>query len=98
MLMKNEKGVELKEEQLIKLAMDDLMSACECLFETNTEEGHAAAFMADNLLKYLTTIYHGKSVLSAATDYNDIEQEIYDDLHKKKKKSSEKSNVKKDKK
>ena len=54
-----------------------MYSVCCLLYETTEETSHAAAFMADNLIKYLQVIRRGHNILSAASDYNAYEEEVY---------------------
>lgn len=75
--MKNENGIEMTEKEIMKESLDLLGNVLFLLFETETEEGKAAAFMADSLVKYLTAIYHQGNVLSAAADYTEFENNLY---------------------
>lgn len=75
--MQDENGKEMTEEQLLDEAAQIMGDVCCFLFETESAEGHAAAFMADCLLKYLQVAKRGDNVLSAAADYTAYEQEVY---------------------
>jgi len=75
--MKDENGNEMTEKDILKDSLELMADVCGLLFETNSEECHAAAFMADSLIKYLQVIYRGDNVLSASADYTSYENEIY---------------------
>jgi len=75
--MIDESGTTMTEKQMIKEAMELTADICSLLYETETGEAHAAAFMADNLLKYLQVIYRDDNVLDAAADYTAYEEERY---------------------
>jgi hypothetical protein len=70
-------GTEMSEEKLLQEAGHLVADACCLLFETQNEKSHAAAYMADSLLKYIYTIYKDENILSAAADYNSIEEKRY---------------------
>jgi len=57
--MQDENGVVLSEEEMLKESCDLLASACELLFEIESPEGIAAAFLADSTLRYTQAILHG---------------------------------------
>ena len=75
--MKDTDGSEMSEDKILEEACDLLSGVCELLYETTEETSHAAAFMADNCLKYLQVIRRGHNVLSAAADYSAYEEEVY---------------------
>ena len=75
--MKDENGEEMPEKQILKECMDLMGNVCCLLFETDCDEAHAAAFMADTLLKYITVIYREDNILLAAADYNGYEEGVY---------------------
>lgn len=75
--MRDVDGSEMSEEKILEEACELLSGACELLYETTEETSHAAAFMADNCLKYLQVIRRGYNVLSAAADYEAFEEEVY---------------------
>lgn len=81
--MMNEDGKEMSEEEILEEACNLVSDACCLLFETKSDEGHASAFMADNLLKYLQVIKRGDDVLSAAADYSAYEQKVYEEFKEK---------------
>lgn len=72
--MQDENGNVMTEKQIISEAMDLMSNVTALLFETKSPEGHAAAFMADNLLKYLQVIYRDDNVLLATCDYTAYEE------------------------
>lgn len=57
--MKNELGIELTEKEILHEAGSRLASACELLFELETDEGKAAAFLADTALRYVSAVRKG---------------------------------------
>jgi hypothetical protein len=81
--MKDENGKELSEKELIKDALGLLSEACVPLFETESIEGQALAFMVDSALKYGQVVYRDKDVLSAAADYNSFEEKLYEETMRK---------------
>jgi hypothetical protein len=82
-------GKEMSEEKIFEEACGLVSDACGLLFETESSEGHAAGFMADNLLKYLQMIKRGDDVLMASADYSAYEQIVYEEFvaHLKEKKN-----------
>lgn len=79
-------GRTLSEKELIKEALDHISEACCFLFETDSPEGHALAFMCDSLLKYGTVIKNGDNPLAAAADYTEYENKKYQEFIAKKEK------------
>lgn len=75
--MRDENGIEMTEDQLLEEALNLMSDVCCLLYETENETSHAAAFMADNLIKYLQVVRRGHNILSAAADYNAYEEEVY---------------------
>lgn len=75
--MKNENGKEMTEKEIIKECLDLVSEVCCLLFETESKESHAAAFMADNLIKYLQVIYRDDRILDATCDYEKYEHRHY---------------------
>ena len=74
--MQDEKGNTLTEKEIIKTALDHLSEACCFLFECESAEAQAAAFMADMALKYTNVIYNGDCPLEAACDFTAYEQSV----------------------
>lgn len=58
-IKKDENGKEMTEEEMLEEACDLLSNACCLLFEIESEEGKAAAFMADSTLRYCSAILKG---------------------------------------
>ncbi len=58
--MSDENNIEWTDEQLLQQSLHYLSEACCFLYEIETAEGRAAAFMADAALRYAQTILHGK--------------------------------------
>lgn len=75
--MKDENGNEMSDKDIIKESLDLMSDVCCLLFETNSDQAIAAAYMADSLIKYLQVIYRGDDVLSAAADYTGYENNVY---------------------
>ncbi len=75
--MKDENGVVMTEDQLLQEASHLMVEVCCLLFETEDEKSHAAAFMADSLLKYIYTIQNDENILSSAADYSAMEEKRY---------------------
>jgi len=73
----DENGKLMSEEDKIREALDMLADVLAMLYETESDQGHAAAFMADGLVKYLTVCLNGDNVLLAAADYQGYEQMVY---------------------
>ena len=76
--MKDEHGIEMDEKKILRESMDLMSDVCCLLFETESDKAHAAAFMADSLIKYLQVIHRDDNVLSASADYTAYEQEYLD--------------------
>lgn len=72
--MKNEHGIEMTEKEIIGESLKLMADVCCLLFETETDEGHAGAYMADSLLKYLQVVHREDDVLMAACDYTAYEE------------------------
>jgi hypothetical protein len=81
--MKNN-GTEMTEKELIKEALNHISDACCFLFETDSSEGHALAFMCDSMLKYGQVIYNDDNPIDATSDFNAYEQRKFDAKHKSK--------------
>ncbi len=75
--MIDENGNEMSEKVIIKESLDLLSEVCCLLFETESPEAIAAAYMADSLIKYLQCIYRDDDVLLASTDYAKYENDVY---------------------
>ncbi len=75
--MKDENGNDVSEKDTIKAALDHLAEACCFAFETETDTGHAFAFMIDSAIKYGQCILRDDDVLSASADYTAYENDIY---------------------
>lgn len=75
--MKDIDGSEMSEAKILEEACNLMADVCCLLYETTEDVSHAAAFMADNLLKYLQVVKRGDNVLSAAADYTTYEEEVY---------------------
>ncbi len=84
--MTDENDKKLEEKELIKETLDNLANALCFVYETESNEGHALAFMVDSALKYGQVILRGHNVLSASADYTTYEQEVFE---AKQKESSE---------
>jgi len=74
--VKNEHGIEMTEKEIIKEAMNLLADVCCLLYETESPEAIAAAWMSDCLIKYLQVIHRGDNLLLASADYNEYEAGI----------------------
>lgn len=57
--MKNENGQTMTDKEILREACDLLASACELLFELDSDEGKASAFITDTALRYCSAIYKG---------------------------------------
>ena len=77
--MNDENGNKVSEKEIIKVSLDMLAEACCLLFETESPEGHALAFMVDSAMKYGQVIYRDDNVLSAAADYTGYESRLYEE-------------------
>lgn len=75
--MKDEHGNKITEKELMQAALDHVAEALCLLYETETDTGHAAAFMCDSLVKYLQVVYRDHNVLSASADYTKYENLCY---------------------
>jgi len=75
--MRDETGNEMTESELLKESITLISNVCCLLWETRNPDSHAAAIMADSLLKYLQVIYREDNVLKAFVDYNTYENEVY---------------------
>lgn len=58
--MKDETGKEMSEKELMTYALNYIAEACGILFEIETPEGMALAFMADSVLRYGDAIKQGR--------------------------------------
>jgi hypothetical protein len=88
--MRHEDGHKMTEKEILKESMY-LMTEVNCLlFETTTDNGIAAAWMADSLIKYLQVIYHGDDVLLAAAEYKEYEEKIYQKFMQEKRRRNKK--------
>ncbi len=74
--MLDETGRELTEKELLKEALELMSDVCCLLFETESTQGHACAFMADSLIKYMQVVYRDDDVLRAACNYEEYENEV----------------------
>jgi hypothetical protein len=77
-----EKGREMTDKEIISVALEHLSEACCFLFETESSEGNALAFMVDSALKYGQVVIRDDDPLSAAADYTAYENKKYNE-HKK---------------
>jgi hypothetical protein len=66
----------MSEKDILKEALELMADVCSLLFETESEVGKGAAFMADALLKYINVIHKDGDVLSAAADYQAYEERL----------------------
>jgi hypothetical protein len=73
--MINEHGKEMTEKEILKEALNLMGEVCCLLFETESDQAKASAFMADSLIKYLQVIVRDDDVLLAAADYSAYEEE-----------------------
>lgn len=94
--MMDENGKEMSEADIFKEALDLMASVCEILFETESDEGHTCAIMADNLIKYMQVVSRGDNILAAFCNYEEYEYEHHE--KQKKKKLNDKKKPLKDKK
>jgi hypothetical protein len=75
--MKDENGKNLTEKEILEYACELLSDACCHLFELDSQEGQAVAFMADATLKLAQVIMRDDSPLEAACDYEKYEHKYY---------------------
>lgn len=80
----DENNEKVSEKVLIKESLECLAEACSLLFETDSNEGHALAFMVDNCIKYGQVIYRDHDILDAAYDYAEYENKYYKEMKDKK--------------
>ena len=73
--MQDENGKKVTEKEKLKYALDHLSESLCLLYETETDVGHALAFMVDSAVKYGQVVYRGDNVLSASADYTRYENE-----------------------
>jgi hypothetical protein len=73
--MKNIDGTEMSDKEIMKVALDHIADAACFLFEINSDEGIAAAFMCDTLLHYVSAIYKDRDPRLSEDDYNDLNED-----------------------
>ena len=71
----------MSERQMIRCILDIMSEANAIGFELNSEAGRAFAFWVDTVIKHGTVLYYDKDFLDAAWDYNQVDQEIYEELN-----------------
>lgn len=76
-------GKELTEKELLEIAIAELNSVCEVLFESKDYDKQMLAFMVDSCLKLAQVIYREDDPLSAAADYQAYE-EMVSERHQRK--------------
>lgn len=81
--MKDENGVVLSENEILKTALDHIAEACCFLFELESDRGQAVAWMADSLLKYGNVVYNDDCPIMASCDYQKYEERKYQEKVKK---------------
>jgi hypothetical protein len=75
--MIDEKGNKLSEKDILKTALDHLGEACCFLYETESDQCHALAFIVDSALKLGQVIHRDDDILSASADYTAYENECF---------------------
>jgi len=58
--MIDEKGVELSDRDLLRGGLELIADACCQLYEIESAEGHAVAYMADAVLRYGQAVYNDR--------------------------------------
>lgn len=66
--MKDEKGNEISQEEILKCGLDHLSDAACFLFELESVEGRALAFFTDGIIKCAEAVLHGEDPRSIITE------------------------------
>jgi len=75
--MNNPDGSKTSQKDLLKFSLDHLANAASFAFEMEDDVGRLYAIIIDNAIKIGTTMYYEKEFLRIASDYNEMEEEIY---------------------